>query len=235
MRISENQLKYIIRNVILAEGAITPELLGDDYMVVIQDSGIVNRPLKSLGRIDLKQRFGHIDPNTIVSMPSYSLQIKNKIDTDKLPGPVYQVMAELEMRKWNGMCNNAWEIYWADVDKDYEGGGFGPLMYDVAMELAGRHGVICDRNSVSNDAARVWNYYLSRADVFTDDIDIENCPSDMLSTNDRISIESGGEHPWHQKVYFSTHYIAGNLKPTLDALNRLDRIEYISRRYPGEK
>ena len=235
MRISENHLKKIIRNIILAEGAVTPEQLGDDYMVVVQDSGIVNRPFKSLGRVDIEQRFSHIDPNTIMRMPSYSLQIRNKIETSKLAEPAYQVMAELEMRKWNGMCNNAWEIYWADVHKDYAGGGFGPLMYDVAMELAGVHGVMCDRNSVSNDAARVWNYYLSRADVFTDDIDIDNCPSDMLSGNDRISIDLGEEHPWHQKVYFSTHYIAGNQKPTLDALNRLGRIEYIGRRYPGEK
>ena len=119
MRISENQLKKIIRNIILTEGAVTPEQLGDEFIVVIQDNGVVYTPLKKLGRVDLAQRFGDIDPNTILKMPSYSLQIKNKIDTDKLPGPVYEVMAELEMRKWDGMCNNAWEIYWAD-DRDWE-------------------------------------------------------------------------------------------------------------------
>jgi len=237
MRISENQLKKIIRNIILAEGAITPEQLGNDYTVVIKDNGIVPTPLKNLGRVDMKERFADLDPNMILNMASYSIYIKYKYIDPKLAEPVEDLFAELEMRKWEGMCNDAWEVYWAEVHKDYKMGGFGPLMYDVAMELAGKYGLICDRNSVSNEAARVWNHYLEiRSDVYTEDIDIENCPSDMMSPSDRDKMKSGGDNPWHQKVYFSTHYMSGGgQKPVIDALHRAHRLDWKGYRYPDEK
>ena len=237
MRISENQLKKIIRNIILAEGAITPEQLNNDYTVVIKDNGIVPTPLRNLGRVDMKERFADLDPNMILNMASYSIRIKYKYIDPKLPEPVEDLFAELEMRKWDGMCNDAWEVYWAEVHKDYKLGGFGPLMYDVAMELAGKHGLICDRNSVSREAARVWNYYLEiRSDVYAEDIDIENCPSDMMSPSQRVKIKSGEDNPWHQKVYFSTHYMSGGgQKPVIDALHRSYRLEWVHHVYPGER
>jgi hypothetical protein len=237
MRLTENQLRDIIRNIILREGAVTPEQLSDDYTVVIKDNGIVSTPLKNLGRVDLAQRFGHLDPNTILKMPSYSIFLKYKYNNPNLSERVEEIFAELEMRKWDGMCNNAWEVYWADVHEDYAAGGFGPLMYDVAMELSGDNGIMCDRNSVSNEAARLWNHYLSlRSDVFTDNIDIENCPSDMLSSSDELAIKRGADHPWHQKVYFSTYYMSGGgQKPVIDALHRAGRLEWKGYKYPGEK
>ena len=235
MRLTENQLRDIIRNIILREGAVTPEQLDDNYTVIIKYNGVVITPLKKLGRVDLAQRFGHIDPNTILKMPSYSIYLKYEYNNPKLNSSVEEIFAELEMRKWDGMCNDAWEVYWADVHEDYKDAGFGPLMYDIAMELAGKHGLMCDRNSVSNEAARLWNHYLQlRSDVFSEDINIENCPSDMLSTNDIIAISKGADHPWHQKVYFSTNYVSGNQKPVMNMLNRSGRIEYINYKYPGD-
>lgn len=235
MRLTENRLRNIIRNIILREGAVTPEQLDDDYTVIIKDNGIVTTPLKKLGRVDLAQRFGHLDPNAILKMPSYSIYLKYEYNNPKLNSSVEEIFAELEMRKWDDMCNNAWEVYWADVHEDYKDAGFGPLMYDIAMELAGKNGLMCDRNSVSNEAARLWNHYLQlRADVFSEDINIDNCPSDMMSTNDRIAISKGAEHPWHQKVYFSTYNVSGNQKPVIAALNRSGRIEYIGHAKPGE-
>ena len=237
MRLTENRLRDIIRNIILKEGAVTPEQLSDDYTVVIKDNGILSMRLATLGRVDLVQRFGHLDPDTIMRMPSYSIYFKYKYKNPKLSEKVEEIFAELEMRKWDGLCNNAWEVYWAEVHEDYEAGGFGPLMYDVAMELAGKHGLMCDRNSVSNEAARLWNHYLHlRADVFSEDIDIDNCPSDMMSVNDIIAISKGAEHPWHQKVYFSTYYMSGGgQKPVIDALHRAGRLEWKGHVYPGEK
>jgi len=235
MRLTENRLRNIIRNIILQESAVTPEQLSDDYTVIIQDNGIIATPLKNLGRVDLTTRFSHLDPNTILKMPSYSLRLKYKYNHPKLLEPVEEVFAELEMRKWDGMCNDAWEVYWADVHDDYKDAGFGPLMYDIAMELAGKHGLMCDRNSVSNEAARLWNHYLNlRSDVFSDNIDIDNCPSDMLTTGDEMAIKKGAKHPWHQKVYYSTHNVSGNQKPVIDLLNKAGRIEYIRHKYPGE-
>ena len=46
--------------------------------------------------------------------------------------------------------------------------GWGPLLYDVAMEYATREGsgLISDRSSVSAEARSVWDYYMkNRGDV----------------------------------------------------------------------
>jgi len=45
----------------------------------------------------------------------------------------------------------------------------GPMMYDIAMEIAGEQGLISDSTGSSADAQRVWNFYLkNRADVDVD-------------------------------------------------------------------
>jgi hypothetical protein len=62
-----------------------------------------------------------------------------------------------------GECGGAWEVYHAEATS-----GWGPLLYDVAMEYATQNGggLISDRNSVSPAARKVWDYYLSnRGDV----------------------------------------------------------------------
>jgi hypothetical protein len=44
--------------------------------------------------------------------------------------------------------------------------GIGPILYDIAMELAGKNGICADITAVSDEAQGVWNYYLNnRPDV----------------------------------------------------------------------
>ena len=60
-------------------------------------------------------------------------------------------------------CGGAWEVALADAQS-----GWGPMLYDVAMEWATQNGggLVSDRSSVSPAAREVWNYYLSnRGDV----------------------------------------------------------------------
>jgi len=62
-----------------------------------------------------------------------------------------------------GECGGAWEVYHAEATS-----GWGPLLYDVAMEYATQNGggLISDRNSVSPAARKVWDYYMNnRGDV----------------------------------------------------------------------
>ena len=42
--------------------------------------------------------------------------------------------------------------------------GFGPLLYDIILELAGERGVAPDRMTVSKDALGVWDFYLNNRD-----------------------------------------------------------------------
>jgi len=56
--------------------------------------------------------------------------------------------------------------------------GFGPLLYDLAMEWAGDKGIIPDRDNVSADARNIWkHYYDKRRDVWKFDLGNEpiNC------------------------------------------------------------
>ena len=51
--------------------------------------------------------------------------------------------------------------------------GWGPMLYDVIMELAGDDGVMADRSSISKDAFNVWQVYMTRDDVQKKQLDDE--------------------------------------------------------------
>ena len=71
------------------------------------------------------------------------------------------IVGELQVRKSSLPCDGAWEIIGAFAED-----GFGPMIYDIAMEYVGSEGLMCDRSSVTDEAAQVWDYYLnSRSDV----------------------------------------------------------------------
>jgi len=64
----------------------------------------------------------------------------------------------------NGPCLDGFTVTWVSVSES----GWGPLLYDLAMELATSKGsgLTPDRHSVSYEANKVWDYYLAnRADV----------------------------------------------------------------------
>lgn len=58
-----------------------------------------------------------------------------------------------------GPCDGSWSIVASHADK-----GWGPMLYDVAMEWASQKGkgLTPDRAAVSDDAYKVWDYYHSR-------------------------------------------------------------------------
>ena len=60
-------------------------------------------------------------------------------------------------------CGDAWEVIMSHATR-----GWGPMLYDVAMEWATQNGggLVSDRSHVSPRAREVWDYYLSnRSDV----------------------------------------------------------------------
>ena len=78
------------------------------------------------------------------------------------------------------------------VGRSYAASGWGPLLYDVAIEWATQNagGLIADRGTVSDEAQRVWSYYeRNRNDVTAhqlDDLnntltpeDEDNCDQDI--------------------------------------------------------
>ncbi len=82
-------------------------------------------------------------------------------------------------------------------------GGFGPLAYDVAIEVTG--GLMSDRTEVSPDAAAVWNYYMNnRPDVKVDQLDIlkdyeeeQLTPDDKSDDCEQVPAHFRHKSDWH--------------------------------------
>lgn len=77
-------------------------------------------------------------------------------------------------------------------------GGFGPLLYDVAIEMTG--GVTPDRTEVSDEALRVWSYYeKNRDDVKKeqlDDLYDKLTPARKDNCEQESAIQDAGDD-WH--------------------------------------
>lgn len=81
-----------------------------------------------------------------------------------LGGKVVQTgipFGEVQIRKedFQGKCLDGWEVYSSEATR-----GFGPLLYEVALEYASQKGggLMADRNSVSDYALAVWSEYEKR-------------------------------------------------------------------------
>jgi hypothetical protein len=73
--------------------------------------------------------------------------------------------------KYDYECGDTYEVQWSDAKK-----GWGPLLYDIAMEVASLEGkqIMSDRDSVSDSAQGVWDYYnTKRPDVKKTQLDNE--------------------------------------------------------------
>jgi len=97
-------------------------------------------------------------------------------------------------------CFNAWE-----VASSKSAGGYGPMLYDLAMEYATKNGggLISDRHGVSEEAMYVWLRYRNSRDdvekVQLDDLENTLTPEEEDNCIQLISIKTaekrGGE--WH--------------------------------------
>ena len=137
-----------------------------------------------------------------------------------------------------GDCSDAY-----GVDHSDTASGWGPLLYDVAMEWASKNGggLTSDRGSVSKDAYNVWNYYLrNRPDVESTQLDIRNSGYEKITPDDEsddceqaISVswarktDSDPDPGWSAQPTAYLYRVSGT--PTTDALEAsgqfLDQLE----------
>ena len=98
--------------------------------------------------------------------------------------------------RWTEQCVRN-DVY--TVSRSQAKDGYGPLLYDVAMEYATLKGsgLMPDRSSVSTDAQKVWQYYLNnRSDVGIHQMDnMENIltPEKQDNCNQFVSQVWGGK------------------------------------------
>ena len=126
-----------------------------------------------------------------------------------------------------GDCSDAYGVDHSEAKR-----GWGPLLYDVAMEWASQNGggLTSDRGSVSQKAYRVWKHYLnSRPDVESAQLDIRNKGYEKVTPDDEsddceqaISIQwsryyrTSNEFGWSAEPTAYLYRVSGT--PTTDAL-----------------
>ena len=127
-------LRGIIRRIILQEGMITADQLPDDVMIRIEEVA------------DKSAYIQYVSSSNRVLYPSYA--------SDEEPNCWGYI--EIAKYSWPNRIP-VWEVVEARA-----GEGYGPLLYDIAMEYATQNGIglMSDRVSVSDDAVDVWDYYL---------------------------------------------------------------------------
>jgi len=122
-----------------------------------------------------------------------------------------------------GNCLGAYEVTMSDVGNH---SGLGPLLYDIAMELAGESGLMSDRAIVSPEARRVWTYYLNnRPDVTSAQLD--STPGTLTpydEEDDCLQLSAREDATGWQKSPLSKVYRKRGT-PTIDALKSLGIIE----------
>ena len=143
------QLRQYIRQILLTEAMKTPADLPDDVVVVINaDSKAASI---YYGMANNPSEYASLDRSTMGAIDIYSLK----------GHPGY------------GNCGDAWMVGGSGAQE-----GFGPLLYDIAIEWATQNGggLISDRSSVSREAQSVWSYYeRNRDDVTAHQLDdLEN-------------------------------------------------------------
>jgi len=190
MRLTKNQLKRIIRKTILQEGMKLPEQLGDEFRIEVMDGGY-----------DIAS--GKYSPSS-----DYEVNLYKKDHLGEFE--VGNVSVTYSLR-----CN-AYEIVvaYSDIDK------YGPLIYDVAIEVAGDQGLVPDRDEVSMDAENVWKYYLGRRyDISAEPIKSAACGTPRGFFPD--GSEKFGRFGWSNWIYYQTQGT-----PMTDRLLKLNKITF---------
>ena len=130
-----------------------------------------------------------------------------------------------------GECLGAYEVMsvYSKVD------GMGPLLYDIALELAGPAGLMSDRRNVSPDARKVWRrYFEGRPDVIWKQLDNfrnvltpedpDNCNQSSATWNDdeleKLDTWDGEKPPWVRSPLSKVYYKQEGT-PTIDSLQAL--------------
>lgn len=201
MRITEGQLRRVIREELLREVRITPDNLPDDitFRLSVSSSG---------------------DMFTVTAY-------KRSVD--------FGFLAAHKIRSQDVPCYGAYEV--GESHSQFR--GFGPLIYDIALETATElgGGIMSDRMAVSDSARNVWRYYQNnRSDVERQQLDspeneltptrFDNC-NVMISKNiSRDELGDVGRWPEHplSGVY---------RKPGMETVRQLVRMGKINLRGIG--
>lgn len=198
-------LRETIRKIILTEAAKTHQDIPDGYWICMREEG------------------GEWARWDIMKGPKTHFSWGNAADSDDL------VWGHMDIgrvpKDQYGNCLNAWM-----VRNSRAKGGFGPMLYDIAVEYATDKGsgLISDRGTVSNKARAVWEFYLENRNdvdiVQLDDLNdsFKNGPEDDCDHGVASLDRSGETKAWKESA-LSKMYIA-QMSGKIDKLETLGKL-----------
>ena len=194
-------LRQTIRRMILQEGMKMPEQLPEGVLVVI-DYTIP-------GKVDIY--YGKREGESVFEIHS----------GEDLFGSVeiYLKTSDYDY----GPCDGA-----ATVRNTEAADGWGPLLYDVAIEVASSEasGLIADRRSVSGEAWDVWNTYMTKrddVDHFQLDDSYDTLTSDWEDNCDQdVAVEDPRSGDWLESPLSKMY--SKNGQPMMDKLADLGKL-----------
>lgn len=102
--------------------------------------------------------------------------------SNKVPFPWGEVTMLAAKKKKDGQCLDSWII-----GASYANKGWGPLLYDILLQIAGKRGLTTDRGLVSPDAVKVWmKYFDERSDILKKPLDPIAKPGDIGQLTPKI-------------------------------------------------
>jgi hypothetical protein len=220
---SNRLLRDTIRGILLEEG------LDNKSLSLVAELQKINQRLKDLGArlqyglnvyegdIDMSIYFGRRSPDK--RRPKLTSPELDWV-SGHLDGAPPEIQQIIENAPWgqidiarepsvNGPCSSAWTVTRThDTLK-----GWGPLLYDLAMELATAKGggLAPDRNSVSTSANRIWTTYDGQrlgVDLVQLDAVGPDLKPDELTFGDQLSPED----PSDDCLQFSAHDDVGGAR-----------------------
>ena len=144
--------------------------------------------------------------------------VTGHIDTGRGDRPSRIAHIILKQKPWSD-CPH-WEVKNASVSRYVDTFGddvvdLGPMMYDIAMELAGNDGLISDSDGTSVAAQRVWDYYLAnRVGV---DVEVRDLAPWVCGRDDRDDLA------FRSKAY----YKKVGTPSIIDQLKGLGKLRYL--------
>jgi len=142
-------------------------------------------------------------------------------DSEGHEAGIIMIMKPLGM----GNCLGAYVVSTSAVRQNLS--GLGPLLYDIALEVAGESGLMSDRRTVSPEARNVWRYYQNnRPDIEKSQLDSKPgtiTPDYKEDDCEQSSAKRDGK--WQNSPLSKVYRKRGT--PTIDRLRELGIIEIV--------
>lgn len=103
-------------------------------------------------------------------------------------------------------CNDSYIVHHSSILRLYrdrlKGEGVGAVLYDVALELAGKNGISPDRFSISEDSFKMYDYFYRNPDKY------ERKYLDNMGETEPTEDDCPAESPYDYKFYDTTETLS---------------------------